>query len=80
MVYSVKDVAEETFQDAATEIRMKKSAASDQVLDIGVSNDGSWQRRGYSSMNGFVATISMDVGKVLDIESMIRLCKGCNNL
>ena len=79
IVYSVKDVAEETFQDAATEIRIKKSAASDQVLDMGVSNNGSWQRRGYSSMNGFVATISLDVGKILDIEPMIRLCKCCNN-
>ena len=41
IVSSVKDVAKETFQDAATEIPMKKSADSDQVLDIGVLNDGS---------------------------------------
>ena len=36
MVSSVKDVAVETFHNAGTEIRMKRSAASDQVLDIGV--------------------------------------------
>ncbi|GFT97691.1 reverse transcriptase domain-containing protein [Trichonephila clavipes] len=31
-----------------------------------------WQRRGYTSMNGCVAAISVDTGKVLDIEVICR--------
>ncbi|GFU87140.1 hypothetical protein TNCV_4927881, partial [Trichonephila clavipes] len=33
-----------------------------------------WQRRGYTSMNGCVAAISVDTGKVLDIEVMSFYC------
>ena len=45
--------------------------------DCGVSVDGSWQKRGYVSMNGCVTTISIDTGRVLDVEAMSRFCKQC---
>ncbi|GFU66021.1 uncharacterized protein TNCV_4515751 [Trichonephila clavipes] len=38
--------------------------------------DGTWQRRGYSSMNGCVAALSVDTGKV-DIEIMSSYCPTC---
>jgi len=41
---------------------------------------GSWQRRGYSSLNGCVAALSMDNRKVIDIEPMSRYCRGCNDM
>ena len=47
-----------------------------QFIDTAVSCDGSWQKRGYSSLNG-VVTVSMDNGKLLDIEPMTRTCKSC---
>ncbi|GFW74716.1 uncharacterized protein TNCV_962911 [Trichonephila clavipes] len=34
--------------------------------ECGVSVDGTWQKRGYSSLNGCVSTISVDSGKILD--------------
>ncbi|GFV20224.1 uncharacterized protein TNCV_1534141 [Trichonephila clavipes] len=37
-------------------------------VECGISVDGTWQRRGYSSMNGCVAALSVDTGKVVDIE------------
>ena len=40
------------------------------IVDISVSCDGTCHRRGFSSLNGTVACISMDNGKVLDIEIM----------
>ncbi|GFW78296.1 uncharacterized protein TNCV_4123651 [Trichonephila clavipes] len=36
--------------------------------ECGVSVDGTWQKRGYSSLNGCVSAISVDSGKILDIE------------
>ncbi|GFX23962.1 uncharacterized protein TNCV_2730671 [Trichonephila clavipes] len=38
------------------------------IVECGISVDGTWQRRGYSFMNGCVAALSFDTGKVVDIE------------
>ncbi|GFX47120.1 transposable element Tcb1 transposase [Trichonephila clavipes] len=40
--------------------------------------DGTWQKRGYSSHNGCVSCISIDTGKVLDIEIMSHFCRMCS--
>ena len=42
-------VAEETMNEAAEEL---KENCDEPFVDVGVSADGSWQRRGYSSLNG----------------------------
>ena len=41
--------------------------------------DGTWQRRGFSSLNGVVATVTVSTGKVVDIEIMSRNCKSCES-
>ncbi|GBO40547.1 hypothetical protein AVEN_147217-1 [Araneus ventricosus] len=43
-----------------------------------VSVDGTWQRRGYSSLNGVVIAISILSGKVIDMEVMSQFCKKCD--
>ena len=45
--------------------------------DIGVSVDGTWQRRGYTSMNGVITAISIDIGQIVDVEIMSRYCRQC---
>ena len=45
--------------------------------DIGVTDDGTWQRRGFSPLNGSVATIAITNGNVLDVEVMSRQGKSC---
>ena len=60
--------------DGANEIRDNQQ---DTVLDVGISGDGSRQRRGFSSLNGMFTTISLTNGKILDIEIMSRYCKAC---
>ena len=56
-----------------------KSAASEYknggVTDVSVSVDGTWQKRGFSFLNGVVAAISIDTGNVVDWEVMARYCK-----
>ena len=52
---AAKVVAEKNMNAAANDL---KNSDSD-ILDIGVfSVDGSWQRRGFSSLNGVVAALS----------------------
>ncbi|GFT11099.1 uncharacterized protein TNCV_1084521 [Trichonephila clavipes] len=45
--------------------------------ECGVSVDGTWQKRGYSSLNGCVSAISVDSGKILDIEVLSQYCRVC---
>ena len=45
--------------------------------DIGVALDGTWQRRGFSSLDRIVAAIAVINGNVLDVEVMSRQCKSC---
>ncbi|GFY15173.1 uncharacterized protein TNCV_1569861 [Trichonephila clavipes] len=58
-------------------------AASKEVQNLkrsttcGVSVDGSWQRRGHMSLNGCISVISIDTGKILDLEVMTQHCKMC---
>lgn len=69
----VREVAEESMQDAADEIKK----GSTDVVDTDISGDGSWQRRGFSSLNGTFTGISLQTGKILDVEVMTRYCKAC---
>jgi len=76
----VKNIAKETMVNAIADLRINKGVTSNTALvDIAVSCDGSWQKRGYSSLNGFVSAISMESGKVVDISPMSRFCKSCSN-
>ena len=71
-----KEVANKTMKDASEGPPSKSKDANDgTVIDAAVSCDSSWQKRAYSSLNGVVTVISMDNGKILDIEQMTRTCK-----
>ena len=35
-----------------------------------------WQRRGFCSLNGCVTAISMDTGKILEVEPLIKQIHG----
>ena len=75
---ATEEVAQETIEEAVESIReMKGSTNDEEIIDIGVSLDGTWQRRGFSSNNGVVAALSIDTGKVVDIEVMSKVCKAC---
>jgi hypothetical protein len=76
----VKKVAKACMKSAAEEVCAKKGTVdSDDTIpvDCGISCDGSWQRRGHSSLNGCVTIISMETGKVLDVEALTSHCKEC---
>ena len=43
--------------------------------NVGASFDGIWQRKGFTSLNGVIAVISIDSGKVPDTAMLFKNCK-----
>ena len=76
LLKAAKTVAEETMADGASEIRGNNEGIS----QCSVSCDGTWQKRGYSSLNGCVTVLSMETGKCLDIEILSKVCHGCQRI
>ena len=56
---------------------LRADSSCDVKKDVEVSSHGTWQRRGYSSLNEVIIITSIKNGKVLDIEPMRRTCKAC---
>ncbi|GFU65092.1 uncharacterized protein TNCV_1352081 [Trichonephila clavipes] len=42
--------------------------------NVPVAIDGTWQKRGHTSLNGVVMAVSVDTGKVIDAEILSRKC------
>ena len=75
---AAKTVATKSMKDAARELHSGEDG--DQIVKCGVSCDGTWQRRGHSSLNGCVTTLSIDTGKCLDVEVLTKVCHGCQKI
>ena len=71
--------AELSMQRARKEVRVYYGATSDEeVVDALVSVDGTWQKRGFSSLYGIVYVIEYNTGKVLDYKVFSKFCKVCS--
>ncbi|GFU31892.1 uncharacterized protein NPIL_694341 [Nephila pilipes] len=60
-----------------------KNAVEDTVKnnnrDITAAFDGSWQKRGHTSLNGVVSATCLETGKVLDFKCLSKYCFKCKN-
>lgn len=72
---AIKTVAEESMKTAAKEAVEQND--SDRPTEISAAIDGTWQKRGYTSLNGVITLTSFDTGKVLDYECLTRFCHVC---
>lgn len=52
---------------------------SDPKTDITISGDGTWIRRGYSSLHGVCTVIGAQTQNILDIEVLSSFCHGCSS-
>ena len=71
----MKDVAHELMDEASEEIRVLGGAVD--IVDTSVPCNGTWQKRGFTSLNGAVACLSIDTGKVIDVDVISRYCQAC---
>ena len=71
--------ATESMKTAAFEVReiINTSCKNDKLIDCGVSIDGSWQHKGFPSLNGVIAANSRDNSKVINAAVLSKFCKGC---
>ncbi|GFU72404.1 uncharacterized protein TNCV_933551 [Trichonephila clavipes] len=51
--------------------------ANDNNSNIAVAVDGTWHKRGYSSLNGVVCAASVENGNVIDFEALTKYCSSC---
>ena len=78
-------MAQESIRVAGEEMRRKVLTDSPDLaslsgpVDIEVSVDGTWQRRGYSSLYGVVLAIAAASGKVVDFAVKSRICISCQH-
>ena len=70
----MKDAAEELCREVSEEYH------ENTVCDTAVYCDGIWQRRGFASLNGVVTAVSIDTGKCLSYECLVKTCKACEML
>ncbi|GBM54289.1 hypothetical protein AVEN_234113-1 [Araneus ventricosus] len=50
---------------------------NDNSRDITVVLDGTWQKRGHTSINGVITATSLYTGKVIDFECLCKYCFTC---
>jgi len=48
------------------------------IVDVAVSFDGTWAKRGFTSLTGIVFAISVDTGEVLDYHVLSKACQKCS--
>jgi hypothetical protein len=71
---------EDAFQEAAIAIRRIYSSVNtkpDDVLDICVSFDWTWHKRGHSSHYGVGIAIEVESGLIIDAQVLSNFCVGC---
>ena len=62
---------------AAQELHRMNDMSNDDILDIPVTCDGTWAKRGFTSQFGVVMVISWESGQVLDYEVLSKYCHEC---
>ena len=74
-----KNELQNNLQAARMKLRKKLGHETDDVIDVAVTYDGTWSKRGHTANFGFAFVISVDTGEVLDFGFMSKLCWECNN-
>ena len=74
------DCANESMKKAAKKVRLiiKPDSNAAELLESDIAIDGSWQKRGYDSLNGVVTGIARENQKVLDDQVFSKFYFGCS--
>ncbi len=78
-----ESVAKEHMVDAAHRLRERiienseRTLQEDSIIDVAVTFDGTWFKRGFTANHGIGVVISADTGEVLDIVVLSKICELC---
>ena len=70
-------VAKEACLEASRNLHRRTGKPLDEVVDVVVTVDGTWQKRGRTSMFEIVVVISWLTGQVLAVEVLSNYCATC---
>ncbi|KAJ4430781.1 hypothetical protein ANN_19372 [Periplaneta americana] len=70
---------EEVAKKSMTNAIEEAVALNENSRDITAAFDGSWQKRGHTSLNGVITATSLDNGKVIDVECLTKFCHNCKS-
>ena len=62
---------------ASAYLHHKHGIHQSEVLDITVTCDGTWSKRGFTALYGVVVVASWDRGQLLDCEILTKYCSEC---
>ena len=62
---------------AIARLRQQLKAKPDELLDVTITFDGTWSKRGFTAQYGVCVVISWDTGEVLDTELLCKYCLKC---
>ncbi|XP_054259610.1 circumsporozoite protein-like [Macrosteles quadrilineatus] len=68
---------DEDWTDVGEAVQLNVDEEGNTSTDLSVGIDGTWQKRGYSSLNGVVTVSCIDTGKILDAEVFSKYCHSC---
>ena len=57
---------------------MREGAAADELVDVAVTCDATWQRRGHQSLYSVVVVASWKTRMILDTEVLSKFCHTCS--
>ena len=75
---AVNSVFDVVTRKAVTEEQEKQRSKGLPKDVLTVSGDGSWAKRGFSSLIGIVSLILKFTGKVVDVTTRSSVCKACD--
>lgn len=74
-----KKAVSDNLQKAREKVCSLHQPNDNDVVEIGVSYDGTWSKRGYTANFGIGFVISVDTGEILDYDFESKLCMECSS-
>ena len=71
------EVATSNMLAASAHLHYLHGAKSTDIIDIAVTCDATWSKRGFTAMHGVVAVIAWETSQVLDLEIKSKRCSVC---
>ena len=70
--------ARENMVAASAHLHQSRGVPFDEIIDVPVTCDGTWSKRGFTATYGVVAVIAWETGQVLDFEIKSKHCSACS--
>ena len=78
LINVITDATDDILKGSASAVRTAHGVADDAQLDVTVSFDGSWHKRGHTSLYGFGAVVEVLTGLILDYTITSKYCYTCS--